>query len=209
MVLTSVAFERLLEALDPDRGSAGERYELTRRKLIRFFDCHGAARSEDLADESLDRLARRLTEGESIGNPVGYVLGVARNVLRESWGRGPAVERQTRAGRDSAVKPGSDADEAGADAEDERRLTCLEGCLERLAPETRRLVLRYYEGKERAKIVARRDLARELGIGVNALRIRMHRIRQRLESCVTSCLAVAGETVSSLSPPRMGDGSAE
>jgi DNA-directed RNA polymerase specialized sigma24 family protein len=203
--LTREAFECLLEALDPGRGSAGERYELARQKLIRFFSCHGACAAEDLADETLDRLARRLADGLSVENPLGYLLGVARNVLREAWDRKPVAERRRHEARSASAGGLGD----GADEENERRLACLERCLDRLPPETSRLVLRYYEGRQQAKIAARRDLAQELGIGANALRIRMHRVRLRLEACVTSCLARASETVSTMPPPLIGNGSIE
>src|SRR2546430_9912870 len=42
------------------------------------------AHPEDLADEVLDRVARRLNEGEQVERPISYTLGVARRVLIET-----------------------------------------------------------------------------------------------------------------------------
>jgi DNA-directed RNA polymerase specialized sigma24 family protein len=65
---------------------------------------------------------------------------------------------------------------------------CLERCLERLPRENRYLVERYYQQDKQAKIDHRKLLATELGIAVNALRIRAHRIRLGLRRCVLDCL---------------------
>jgi DNA-directed RNA polymerase specialized sigma24 family protein len=192
MTLEHEPFERLLALFGPDRDRAGERYEAIRRALVKFFECKGGRFAEEMADETLDRVARRLAEGETIraADPAAYVHGVARNVLRGDW-----TQRQRAATRAAAEPEPAPPDDEGA-ARVERRLACLDRCLAALSPETRLLVLRYYVDERRAKIDGRRALADALGIGQNALRIRMHRIRARLESCVRVCLGdeTEGET---------------
>ena len=59
-ILTPEAFARLLAALDPDRERAGLRYENIRRKLIEFFEARGSNSPADNADETINRVARRL-----------------------------------------------------------------------------------------------------------------------------------------------------
>src|SRR5579863_10153854 len=54
-------------------------------------------------------------------------------------------------------------------------------------PESSQLIMKYYQGDKQARIEARRDLATRLGIPLNALRIRAHRIRVHLEGCVEQC----------------------
>jgi DNA-directed RNA polymerase specialized sigma24 family protein len=188
-------FERLLALLDADRERAGERYEVIRRKLTKFFEWRGCLRPDELADETIDRVARRLADGELIlaDDPAGYFHGVAQNVLRETWAR---ARREPEPLADAPEVPEDRAPGAG-EALAERRLACLDRCLQRLAPESRRLVLAYY-GEGHA-IRNRRALAAELGIAPNALRIRMHRLRARLEACVQACL-VARETEPSPGP---------
>ena len=65
---------------------------------------------------------------------------------------------------------------------------CLERCVEQLSTQNRNLVLRYYQEEKAGKLEARRKVAEELGIAVNALRIRAHRIRLALERCIHECL---------------------
>src|SRR6266480_7044567 len=81
--LTQEAFDRLLASMGGDRESAGEQYLETRSKLVRFFEWRGCPFPEDHADETINRVARRLAEGETILNPAGYCFGVARMLLLE------------------------------------------------------------------------------------------------------------------------------
>ena len=68
----------------------------------------------------------------------------------------------------------------------------MERCFDTLPPESRNLVSRYYGVGEDDRARARRELAGALGLPVNALRLRVHRVRLHLEACLRSCLA-AGE----------------
>jgi DNA-directed RNA polymerase specialized sigma24 family protein len=187
---------RVLEALDPDRDRAGEKYEVLRRKLIRFFEWRRGRFPEEMVDEVIDRVARRLAEGERIqtADAPRYFLGVARNVLRESWAQPPAPEELTDAVAEAASLARDPVVEAETVERAEAWMACLERCLERLPVESRELVLLYHQDQKRTRIDRRRELARRLGIGPNALRIRVCRLRAALEACVRSCVAQAAET---------------
>ena len=168
--LTGSAFERLLQAFDADRDKAALAYEQLRHRIVGLIRWWGAWPAEDLADQTLDRVARKLEEGADVpsGSLGAYVRGVARMVFYE-W---------TRASR--ATLPEAALDVRGDVDEAEATLHRLDRCLESLAPAERELVLRYYgEGR---KSEVRRGLAKELGISPTALRIRAHRLRQRLEA---------------------------
>ena len=52
---------------------------------------------------------------------------------------------------------------------------------------SRSLVLAYYEGERGAKIANRRRLAEALGLSDNALRSRVQRLRDRLQTCIERC----------------------
>ena len=179
----------MLEVLDPDRDRAGEKYEAIRRKLLRFFEWRHAPDPEDLADDVIDRVGRRLAEGEHIqaADASAYFLGVARNVLRESWARRPAPEPLTE--EDAARLAGDPQADDEESARQEAWASCLERCLERLPVESQELVLLYHQDQQRARIDGRRELARRLGIGLNALRIRIFRLRAVLEACVRACVS--------------------
>src|SRR4030095_8967914 len=82
-VLTLEAFDKLLDFLAEDRESAGERYLEIRSTLVRFFQWRGCPSPEDHADETINRIAKRVSECEEIRTPSSYYLGVARLVLPE------------------------------------------------------------------------------------------------------------------------------
>lgn len=181
--LSAVGLARLLTRLDPDADRAATEYERLRRTLVRFFDLRGAWPPDECADDSLDRLARRLETQEPIEDVRRYVHGIARLVLLERL-RKPAPS--SIAGEDLANLPAPPA------AEDRDPLhACFERCLAILPPEQRQLALLYYVAEGQAKIDNRRGIARGLGISENALRSRVQRIRQRLEQCAQGCAAAA------------------
>jgi RNA polymerase sigma factor (sigma-70 family) len=192
-LLTQDAFDGLLAHFDEDRGRAAEEYELTRAALVRLFRYRGCNSPHELADETIDRVARKLAEGTIVPRQelVNYFYGVARNVLRE-YLRDPETGSQSTDELAPAHHPAEDPEESRRFSSErvifERRLLCLEGCLEQLPPETRTLIVTYYEGKEGAKIKNRQRLARELEVSLNSLRIRVHRLREQLETCVSTCM---------------------
>ncbi|MFY9608365.1 MAG: hypothetical protein WAU45_07080 [Blastocatellia bacterium] len=179
-VLTREAFDQLLERLDADREQAGAEYENIRRKLIKFFEWHGCESPEDYTDETINRVARRIDEGEVIHNLRGYFGGVARmlwlDLLKEKQREQAAFER--------LPPPRVVTDE------DEPKLHfgCFEKCLESLSAENREMIIEYYREEKSAKIEARKRMAKGFGIRPNALRIRAHRIKARLEECVRECI---------------------
>jgi DNA-directed RNA polymerase specialized sigma24 family protein len=178
-VLTATGFTCLLARLDPDPERAALDYERLRRALVRFFEWRGVGAPDVCADEALDRLARRLEEDVTVTDVQSYAHGIARLVLLEQR-REPVltsiddtVERSWRA--------------APLDEDDERMRVCLDRCLAEMAPDSRSLVLRYYEGERHAKIANRRQLASSLGLSDNALRSRIQRLRDRLQECLETC----------------------
>jgi DNA-directed RNA polymerase specialized sigma24 family protein len=178
--LTGEALAKFLACLDADVARAGERYEQLRLALLKFFDWRRAQFPEELADEALNRVIRKVDEGETLRDVPSYCLGVARLVWRESLKR-PEHKR-------------TDLEEIGQlatptpDVEGGEQRACFEHCLQELAPESRQLILQYYQDERREKISNRLALTERLGIPLNALRSRAQRIRDRLEQCVRRCL---------------------
>jgi DNA-directed RNA polymerase specialized sigma24 family protein len=190
--LTPEAFRCLLDWLDEGTSSDGQKYLEMRRRLVAYFDRKNCVRPDELADETLNRVARRLEEeaGAIEGDaPARYCYIVARFVfmehLRETQKDAAHVNelrRQSQRGNDLAT--------SAADGErkiKEQRLNCLEQCLSKLESASREIIARYYVGKARVKIEHRRALAEDLGITMNALSIRACRIRDKLETCVREC----------------------
>lgn len=170
---------------------AAHQYELLRSRLMKFFETRRCTRADELADETINRVIRRLSEGETIPaqSLSSYGYGVARNVLKEYHNH---PERLTTS-LDSLEAPHRTANPpvgGGLAAEPslmEQRLDCLEPCLQELSEEDRKLIWLYYQGEAGAKIENRRELARQFGLNLNNLRIRVFRIRGRLERCVELC----------------------
>jgi RNA polymerase sigma factor (sigma-70 family) len=192
-ILTGEALDKLLSYLDPVRDEAGSKYEKIRRGLVKFFDWRGCTHSEDLADETINRVAKSLDEGKEVWakEPAAYFHGFAQNVLREQWDKKrPADLEDIPEYRHPAAK--TDAPfQAQTDAEQDRVYNCLDRCTYTLPADHRDLIVNYYHGETSVKIAKRKELASSLGIPLNALRIRAHRIREKLETCVTQC--VTGE----------------
>jgi len=186
--LNQESFDILLAHLDPeDRERAGVRYELIRRKLIRLFEWRGCAASEDLADETFNRVARRLAEGIEFrsADPYGYFCGVAHLLYKEVLRRASREHRAVEESGDLLRPP--DFPVVPGEEEGDERLECLRRCLAVLPADQRDLVLRYHQGEN--NIRNRKALCQELKLpNMNALRIRVHRVRQKLESCLEDCL---------------------
>lgn len=182
-VLTKEAFDGLLAWLDADREQAGRRYEEVRSKLIKIFTSRGCLVPEDLADETIDRVISKLPElaARYVGDPRLYFYGVAQNVYLEYLRKKPVVPPPPDL---AAVEP--------EESESEREYECLKKCMQRLPPDSRDLVLRYYREEKQAKISNRKLLAEQLGIALNTLRIRAFRIRVTLQKCMQDCMAQSG-----------------
>ena len=186
-VVTQDVFDALLDWLDADRDRAGRKYEAIRLRLIKIFTCRRCHEPEELADETINRVIARIVEIASgyRGDPALYFYGVSQKVLLEysRKTRGPLAPVSVDSASVTLSTPPLVLAE---DIEAEYR--CLEQCLERLPSENRDLVVRYYQQEKQAKINHRKVLAAELGIAVNALRLRAHRIRLILQRCVLVCL---------------------
>lgn len=184
--LTPESFEILLAQLHPNRERAGEIYEGIRRRLIRLFEWRGCAFPEDLADDTFNRVARKLGEGVKFHSPdpYSYFCGVAHLRFKEV-SRSAARERRALDAHGDLLLPTAlpvVPDEEPGD----RRLDCLRECLAALNSDQRDLVLKYHQGE--GNIRNRKALSEELRIPMNALRIRVHRLRRRLEACLDDCL---------------------
>jgi DNA-directed RNA polymerase specialized sigma24 family protein len=179
-ILTEEAFAKFLAYLDPDKERAGERYEALRLTLVKFFDWRGAYFPEECADETFNRVVRKIDSGEEIRDISTYCNGVARMIFLEST-RSPEHKRVSLDALGSFGTATSETEEPNSQRD------CFEDCLKGLPEESRQLILRYYESEKRGKIDNRLLLAERLGIPLNALRSRAQRVRAKLEQCVNGC----------------------
>lgn len=181
--LTQEQFELLLAWLDPDPGRAGEKYEAIRRRLITIFLSHHCDEAEDLADDTINRVTKKVKELKDsyVGEPARYFYGVAKKVL---------MEHHRRRNRPLPQPPPMASQE-----ELEPSLACLDECLAKLQPDSREFILIYYQEKKQAKIASRKEMGERMQLKAGALRARMHRIRAKLEKCIQECLERSSERV--------------
>ncbi|HMG33222.1 MAG TPA: hypothetical protein VKM94_04720 [Blastocatellia bacterium] len=187
-------FEALLAWLNPDRDAAAETYLRIQSKLIQILvrrQCYEAA---ELADEVFNRVTNVINRiaPTYTGDPARYFFGVLRKVYQE-WLR----DEGKRLKAESVVP-------SKRDHNLELNHSCLEQCLDHLNLERRDLIVEYHRHDKRKKIENRERLAHELGVTLNTLRMRIHRITESLEKCFADCLdrEGAGENVVMFSPDQ-------
>lgn len=197
--MADTPFDDLLDWLDSDRDEAGRKYETIRAGLIRIFIAKKFSDAEDLADEVITRVTKRLPEIRDtyVGEPARYFHGVARYVILEGY---RPREIATDVTPVAAIQITNRSEE----------YECLMRCLQFLTRNKRELILDYhvYEGHD--KIEQHQMMAEELDISKGALRLRAHHIRSELEKCVENCLenlkkqtkGVAGSILDSDAGPR-------
>jgi RNA polymerase sigma factor (sigma-70 family) len=183
-VLQTRHFEALLKLFSENREEAGKLYEVVRKKLVQFFLSKSCDHAEQLADETLNRVASKAESFDPARNvrPTTFIFGFASRVHLE-YLRGP----------DRAAVPlelgGVDTKEApDAIVRDESDFDCLDACLQMLSADDRDLVIKYYSREGHERIELRRQLAEFLDVSPEALHVRVHRIRKSLRKCIDTCL---------------------
>lgn len=169
----------LLDWLHEDRDEAGAIYVKLLERLaftFRLFDD-----PDEIANEVIDRVCQNLQDGkvDKTGKAANYIYGVARNVKREKFRRKKVF---------LSFDPDIKINELEPDKVDEEELEKLcnaaKDCINE-AGENGKIFMKYYFGTESAdKFDYRKELARENGMKIKALRVKVLRIRAKLEECV-------------------------
>jgi DNA-directed RNA polymerase specialized sigma24 family protein len=155
-----------------------------RRRLVLYFRRKRCIAPDDLADEVLNRVARRLEEQQgqiTDATPARYCYIVAKFVFLEHL-------RQVGNMRTGLAESARTPEPEPPPADESKRLDCLDRCLAQLYAADRELILGYYPADERTRIEGRKTLATRLGLTQNAVSIRACRIREKLVACVRGCV---------------------
>ena len=184
VTVTEEGLERFLNWLDADRELAALKYEKLRRSLVAYFAKRQCAAAEDLADLALDAAMDHLLKQNSLllTKSLPYIFGIARNLYRQY------LNKQVLSNGEANWNQLPAQDLTDENSEKERRSGCLRKCLRELKGEDRRLFQRYYLQKNGAMDQYRLELAEEFGLTINALRLKMMRLREQLRLCIKSCL---------------------
>ena len=170
------AFEKLLAWLDPDCDKAAAKYEQIHSRIANILAARGCWMAEDLADETFNVVASQIDRLVATyeGQPALYFYGVSRRIHQE-WLK--------------TLRPPPTSPFRTDSADKELLADCLDKCLKRLAtPEEAQMVVRYHEGEGQGRIDSRRKMAEELGITLNALRIRICHLQARIRPCIEECV---------------------
>jgi RNA polymerase sigma factor (sigma-70 family) len=181
------SFDEILGWLNPDRELSASIYVELRHALVKIFAWNHCSDPEGLTDETFDRIAKQVHNLRSTyeGDPKLFFYGVARNLIKEHQKKVKlyvSIEDIDLPGN-----PPEDEEEESADL----RAECLKACLGALSSEKRELILAYYSKEKQAKIDHRAEMARQLGVSMETLRVRAYRIRATLEACMERCLESA------------------
>jgi DNA-directed RNA polymerase specialized sigma24 family protein len=174
-------FDKMLDWLDPDRDRAAEKFLEIRTRVTKILVRRQCYAAEELWDETANRVCHRVKDVAPtyVGDPALYFYAVARLVHLE-W---LDEEKRKRGGIDYEPPNPPVPDDIESIHE------CLDGCLQMLNADDHEMILKYYEKETRAKIEQRKELAEKLGITLNSLRMRVHRINGHLRKCIVACLS--------------------
>jgi RNA polymerase sigma factor (sigma-70 family) len=181
IVITQENFNTLLSWLDENRETAGQKYEKIRRRLIQIFVARGCFEADELADETINRIVRKMPQliDNYEGDPSLYFYGVANNIHLE-WLRKQKKIQMLELKETNNYRR--------REPHSEIEYECLEICLRTLPASQHQLIVEYYMEEKRARIEFRQSLAKKLEITPNALQVKTHRIRLRLLECMENCL---------------------
>ena len=177
--LNSELFTSFLRKLSPD-GAEKERCEIYLKlqdRLINFFTIKGITDPAGATYETIDRAIVNIGAGAVVPDVTRYCFGIARHIASEKY---RILQRET-----SAFRAFVDAVNNSCSELVDRIYTALKPCFEQLNESERQLLVRYFgeaEGESRAE--RRRQLAKTKDTSMQALRLRVMRLRKDLANCV-------------------------
>ncbi len=183
--LTTSDFELFLNALDRDQDQAAEKYIALRQRLEKFFEWRDCENAEELTDIVFDRVTKKIIEGEDIKNAEAFCVAIAKFVVLENRRE---VFRTTELDENSKKHQSEDGRSLNDENElKNKRFGCLDKCLTEFPEKKRELLIKYFDTDEETMISTRRRLADKVGINLNTLRIRISRLKTKLEVCTKKC----------------------
>lgn len=186
--LTQEQFDGLLQRLYDDRDQAALKYEELHSKLVKFFQWSFCSSSEDLADETLNRTARKLhARDEEILDVEAFVWGIAKRIRQEGQKKDFKTVNFSQVSDDKLSDAGASIEAIHRKIQVHKERECLRNCLRRLPREDQELFLAYRVDKGHYP-EKRKKLAERFRLTPGALRVRVIRLREGLEKCVTRCL---------------------
>ncbi len=175
--LTAESYTLLLKACSSEEKEAALAYAKLRDSLTRFFQIKGDAAADEAADETLDRVAAKLGENILISDLTKYSFGVARLVF---------LEHLRKTNKEKKAFENYRAENAHQNFDEETDdFSPFRECFESLPNEDKSILRAYFDDLPQTKLIENRQkLTVNLGIAMNNLRLKIFRLRRRLEDCV-------------------------
>jgi DNA-directed RNA polymerase specialized sigma24 family protein len=175
--LTPESFDQLLNALSPDRREAAAAYAKLRDALVRFFQLKGDFAPETAADATLDRVAVKISESVKIDNLTRYSFGVARFIFLERL--------HSRKKEKIAAEGFYTTNNLQKNPEESDDFSPFRECFEGLPRDENILMQTYFADLSYEKLIAQRqESAKQYNISLENLRLKIFRLRRRLNDCV-------------------------
>lgn len=178
-------FETLLGWFSENREQAGAEYLKIREGLIRFFRFKGCSEAQTLADETINRVAEKITTFDESKNVKKLTIfyGFAANIFLEYL---RTQKRQNEKLHKFAATQNSFAE---TDVEsDDSKIKCLNKCLGELSAAEREIFIEYYAQEKEKKSIARKKIAERIQCEMNTLHVRVFRLRGVLAKCIKKCM---------------------
>lgn len=167
------AFEDLLLRLEPNYSSTEERYKQVHLKLVKFFAWRRCEDAESLADETLIRSLKNLSEIDA-DKHYSDIYIIAKNVFRKYLRDNKRRIKVT----EMIASDLTNQEQSPSDYS----LDCQKLCLQKLSNDELLLLQNYILGETN-----REELAKSMGISLNALRLKLYRIKKELKDCYAEC----------------------
>ncbi len=145
-------------------------YDELRRKLVRFFQSKRVSDPDLLADETIARAVKRVMSGAEVNPNIGaFCHGIAKFVLLEESKKRPSLSIEDTGEPSPAPRPGLNNLESAE---------FLRDVLGSVPEEDAAVFVEYHQGD-------RRSLCDRLRTTENALRIRIARIKSKLNEAIS------------------------
>ncbi len=176
------SFKILFAALASEADESTVKYTELRNSLVRYFQIKGDADADEAADETLDRVALKLSQNAPVDNVTNYSFGAARLIFLERLRK---AEKTFKAEREFYKHRTSDENAA---PQDDFRF--FRECFDRLNEPERRILIDYFADLPFFKLTDYREkLSREYDVSLINLRVKIYRLRVRLEDCLKNKLS--------------------
>ncbi|MEQ1921101.1 MAG: sigma-70 family RNA polymerase sigma factor [Pyrinomonadaceae bacterium] len=165
-------------------------YDELRKMLVRYSRIKGFSQedAEDIASETISRVIERVNKDTEykIEEPVAYFVMTARHLMSSKWRSKKTNPRmESLEGVEVVQSEGNNIlDDLVENEKSEQYKACMEKCLDTLSSESRQIIVEYYQNPR----VKREQLAIKFDISVSTLRVKVYRIKERLQQCLKSCL---------------------